>query len=66
MLKTPKSFRDKFHQLAFYAAIFHNPRASSGRRPRYGFLPHNGKRECQRRRFQIQVGSLRKENGLAV
>lgn len=60
----PGTFRDKFHQLAYEAFV----RWGSGdaRRRRYGFKRHCGKRECQRRRFQIQVGSLRKENGLAV
>lgn len=62
MLKRPKSFRDKFHELAFYAALG----GGSSRSKRYGFSRHCGKRECQRRRFQIAVGSLRKENGLAA
>jgi hypothetical protein len=63
LVKTPKSFRDKFHELTFYAFLY----AGMGKRSkRYGFTRHCGKRECQRRRFQIRVGSLRAENGLAV
>lgn len=61
MLKRPKSFRDKFHELAFNALL--GPRST---RQRYGFTRHCGERECRRRRSQIAAGSLRQENGLAV